>query len=118
MNLSALRTVAAAWLIAPLAYAAQFKFPNQTFTVPDGFEVELVAGPPLVERPVSASFDDQGRLYITDSSGSNDKPDKQVADPTHRVRRLEDSDGDGRFDKSVLFADKVMFPQGCLWHAG
>src|SRR5258707_3951883 len=98
--------------------AAQFKFVTQTLTVPDGFEVELVAAPPLVERPVSASFDEQGRLYVTDSSGSNEKPDKQVADPTHRVRRLEDSDGDGRFDKSVVFADKVMFPQGCLWHAG
>src|SRR5881394_4113858 len=54
------------------AHAAQFKFPTQTLTVPDGFEVELVAGPPLVERPVSADFDEQGRLYVTDSSGSND----------------------------------------------
>src|SRR5207244_3343731 len=94
------------------------RFPSQTFTVPDGFEVQLVAAPPLVNRPVSAGFDDQGRLYVTDSSGSNDKPDKQVANPTHRVLRLEDTDGDGRFDKSVVFADKVMFPQGCLWHDG
>jgi hypothetical protein len=28
--------------------------------VPDGFVVELVAGPPLVERPIMASFDDRG----------------------------------------------------------
>ena len=105
-------------LLSSLAGAAEFKFAFQTFTVPDGFEVELVAGPPLIERPVSAGFDDQGRLYVTDSSGSNDKPDKQVANPSHRVRRLEDSDGDGLFDKSILFADRVMFPQGCLWHDG
>src|SRR5438552_8063517 len=118
MNRFALRAALIMSLVAPLAFAAEFRFPSQTFTVPEGFEVELVAAPPLVNRPVSAGFDDQGRLYVTDSSGSNEKPDKQVADPTHRVRRLEDSDGDGRFDKSVLFADKVMFPQGCLWHAG
>src|SRR5436190_12676002 len=107
MNLT-IRFVLVIWLFVPVAFAAQFKFSNQTFTVPDGFEVELAVGPPLVERPVSAGFDDQGRLYVTDSSGSNEKPDKQVADPTHRVRRLEDTDGDGLFDKSVLFADKVM----------
>src|SRR5260221_12832170 len=58
--------------------AAEFKFPSQTFTVPDGFEVQLVAGPPLVDRPITADFDEQGRLYVTDSSGSNDKVDKQL----------------------------------------
>src|SRR5437899_7342843 len=87
--------------------AAQFKFPNHTFTVPDGFEVELVAGPPLVNRPISADFDEQGRLYVTDSSGSNDKVLKQLEDKPNRVVRLEDSDGDGRFDRSAVFADHV-----------
>src|SRR5215813_14481136 len=71
------------------ANAAQFKFATQTLTVPDGFEVEQVAGPPLVDRPISASFDEQGRLYVTDSSGSNDKPDKQLVEKPHRVLRLD-----------------------------
>jgi len=39
--------------------AAQFKFSNQTLTVPDGFEVELVAASPLVDRPIYGSFDEQ-----------------------------------------------------------
>jgi putative membrane-bound dehydrogenase-like protein len=98
--------------------AAQFKFPNQTITVPDGFEVELVAGPELVERPVSGSFDEEGRLYVTDSSGSNDKPAEQLEKKPHRVVRLEDSDGDGKFDKVQVFAGKMMFPEGCLWYDG
>jgi len=112
--------VAVAVLIALAASlrAAESAVHGQRFTLPDGFEVELVAAPPLVERPVSASFDDRGRLYVTDSSGSNEKPDKQVLNPTHRLLRLEDTDGDGRFDRSVVFAEKVMFPQGCLWHQG
>jgi putative membrane-bound dehydrogenase-like protein len=80
--------------------------------------VELVAGPPLVDRPITADFDEQGRLYVTDSSGSNDKPDKQLQDKPHRIVRLEDTDGDGRYDKSALFADKMMFPEGCLWFDG
>src|SRR6266436_2152439 len=100
------------------ARAAQFKFPNHTFTLPDGFEVELVAGPPLVERPIVADFDEQGRLYVADSSGSNDKLEKQLQDKPHRIVRLEDTDGDGRFDQSTVFADKMMFPEGAMWFDG
>lgn len=100
------------------AQAAQFKFPTQTFTLPDGFEVELAAGTDLAPRPVSASFDERGRLYVTDSSGSNEKPEIQLKNPDHRILRLEDADGDGKFDKSIVFADKVMFPEGCLYYDG
>src|SRR6266571_4276114 len=114
----ALRAAAAMSLVVPLAVAAEFKFPGQTLTVPDGFEVELAASPPLVDRPISGSFDEQGRLYLTDSSGSNEKPEKQLQEKPHRVVRLEDTDGDGRFDRSVVFADKMMFPEGCLWYDG
>ena len=39
------------------------------FTLPDGFEIEQVAGPGLVDRPICADFDEHGRLYIGDSSG-------------------------------------------------
>ncbi|MBI4626055.1 MAG: HEAT repeat domain-containing protein [Verrucomicrobia bacterium] len=103
---------------APAARTAAFKFANQTLTVPDGFTVELVAGPPLVDRPISVAFDEQGRLYATDSSGLSDKSDKQFELKPHRVVRLEDTDGDGRFDKSAVFAEHMMFPQGALFYEG
>ena len=45
---------------------------GHTFTLPDGFEIELRRETPLVDRPITASFDEQGRLYVADSSGSND----------------------------------------------
>jgi putative membrane-bound dehydrogenase-like protein len=86
--------------------------------VPAGFVVERVAGPPLVNRPIVADFDEQGRLYVADSSGSNDKVDTQLAERPHRIVRLEDTDGDGRFDRSVVFADKMMFPEGAMWFDG
>src|SRR5207249_5723608 len=111
-------TCALALLFAFTAPGAQFKFPNQTLTVPDGFAVELAAAPPLTDRPISGSLDEQGRLYVTDDSGSNEKPDKQLEAKPHRVVRLEDTDGDGRFDKATVFADKLMFPEGCLWYDG
>jgi putative membrane-bound dehydrogenase-like protein len=89
-----------------------------SLSVPAGFVVERVAGPPLVNRPIVADFDDEGRLYVADSSGSNDKVDKQLEDRPHRIVRLEDTDGDGRFDKSVVFADRMMFPEGTMWLDG
>ena len=97
---------------------AQTKINGHTFTLPDGFEIELVAGPPLVERPIEADFDHNGHLYVTDSSGSNDKVEKQLVDRPHRVVRLVDSLGDGHFDKANVFADKLMFPEGAMWRGG
>jgi putative membrane-bound dehydrogenase-like protein len=92
--------------------------PAPVFAVPPGFAVERVAGPPLVNRPIVADFDDEGRLYVADSSGSNDKVDKQLADKPHRIVRLEDTNGDGRFDTSIVFADRMMFPEGTMWFEG
>jgi len=112
---------AAALAVISLAapHAQQAETPGaRTLMVPPGFIVERVAGPPLVNRPIVADFDDQGRLYVADSSGSNDKVDKQLADRPHRIVRLEDTDGDGRFDKSIVFADKMMFPEGTMWFDG
>ena len=96
----------------------RFQSPAPMVNVADGFEVERIAGPPLVERPIVADFDEQGRLYVADSSGSNDKVQKQLEEKPHRIVRLEDTNQDGRFDKSVVFADKMMFPEGTLWFDG
>src|SRR5439155_16068291 len=96
----------------------EVKLNGHIFTLPPGFEIELVAGPPLVNRPIVADFDEQGRLYVADSSGSNAPLAQQVKNPTHRIIRLEDTDGDGRFDKATVFADKMMFPEGAMWQDG
>jgi len=111
-------TVFAAGACLTSAVAAEFKIGAHTFTLPDGFNIELVAQSPLVDRPIEADFDEQGRLYVTDSSGSNDKVEKQQIDKPHRVVRLEDTDRDGKFDKTVVFADKLFFPEGCMWLNG
>ena len=107
------------FLCLPLACsAADVSIDGHTFRVPDGFTVEKVAGPPLVNRPIVADFDERGYLYVADSSGSNDAPEKQLANPTHRIVRLEDTDADGKYDKSIVFADKMMFPEGAMWRDG
>lgn len=86
--------------------------------VPEEFSIELVAGPPLIERPIVGAFDDDGRLYVAESSGSNDPVEKQLEERPHRIVRLEDSDGDGTFDRRVVFADHMMFPSGVMFRDG
>src|SRR5437868_11174060 len=63
----------------------------RTLTVPEGFNVTRVAGPPLVDRPIMASFDDRGRLYVSDSAGVNLRGAELLKDPPHRIIVLEDS---------------------------
>ena len=91
---------------------------GRTFRVPEGFVVEKVARPPLVDRPIVADFDELGRLYVADSSGSNANVKTQEAERPHRIVRLEDADGDGTFETSVVFADRMMFPEGAMWLRG
>ena len=94
------------------------KFPPHTFTLPDGYALKQVAAPPLVKRPIHMYFDDDGSLYVTDSSGNTDKAPKQLKNPTHRVLRLVDRDGDGVFDDSTVFAERLPFPEGILVYEG
>ncbi|PHR97034.1 MAG: dehydrogenase [Blastopirellula sp.] len=105
-------------LLSSNVSAAEVKLGDHNFQLPDGFTIEKIAGPPLVERPICADFDEQGRLYVADSSGSNEKVQVQLENPTHRIVRLEDTNGDGQFDKSTVFADEIMFPEGTLWYKG
>ena len=86
--------------------------------VREGFTIERVAGPPLVDRPIVADFDWAGNLYVADSSGSNAPLKKQLEERPHRIVRLTDSDGDGHYDSRTVFADRMMFPEGTLWHGG
>lgn len=91
---------------------------GHSFRLPAGFEIELVAGPPLVDRPVTADFDEAGHLYVADSSGSNARPAEQLKNPTHRIVRLADSNGDGKYDQSIVYADKLPMMQGTMWYDG
>ncbi len=109
------------WLFTVLTTptrSAEFTINGRSFRLPGGFTIRQVAAPPLIERPISASFDELGRLYVTESSGSNDPVEKQLQQRPHRIVRLEDRDGDGIFDRRIVFAEGIMFPEGVLWHQG
>ncbi|HVS35498.1 MAG TPA: PVC-type heme-binding CxxCH protein, partial [Gemmataceae bacterium] len=91
---------------------------DRVLKAPPGFVVERVAGPPLVQHPMNGAFDEQGRLFLTEAAGLNLKAADLLAQLPNSVKRLEDTDGDGRFDKAVVFADKMTFATGACWHDG
>src|SRR2546430_2764518 len=53
-------------LIVPPAPPLSAEAEAQTFTLPDGFSIELVASEPLIESPVQAVFDEDGRLWVVE----------------------------------------------------
>src|SRR5690606_21456183 len=110
--------VAVSWFLPESGSSAFEPFEPPPLQVPAGFEIELVAAPPLVQHPVMAAFDDQGRLFVADNAGLNLRKDELEEQLPNLIRLLEDTDGDGIFDKSTVFADEMTFPQGVLWHDG
>lgn len=100
----------------PPPLSADFKPPE--INVPEGYEVELVAGPPLVSHPTLACFDDRGRLFVCNNAGVNLSAKELEDQLPNAIRLLEDTDKDGRFDKSTVFADKMTYPMGAAWHNG
>src|SRR5688572_19254387 len=71
-------------------------------TVPEGFQVELVASEPQIINPVAMTFDEKGRIWIAESL---EYPRKQAGPGRDRIKVLEDTDGDGKADKFTVFAD-------------
>lgn len=84
--------------------------------VPDGFRVELVAAEPAIMNPVAMAFDDDGRLYVTESF---EYPRRSPGPGRDRIKLLEDTDGDGTFDSVKIFAEGLNIPSGiAVGHGG
>ncbi len=112
--MAALSVLAAMLAVSPGA-GAGIDLPHR---VPPGFVIEKVAGDPAVVFPMFAAFDDRGRLFVAESSGLDLYAELTALTRKCRVSLLEDRDGDGRFETSRVFADKLVFPMGLAWRDG
>jgi putative membrane-bound dehydrogenase-like protein len=81
----------------------------QKMTVPPGFQVELVASEPDIVNPVAMTFDERGRIWITESL---EYPRSDPGPGRDRIKVLEDTDGDGKADRFTVFADGFNIPSG------
>ena len=85
---------------------------------PAGFTIEHAVDPDLITYPMFATFDGQGRLFVFESDGSSPATDLMAKEPVYHIRLLEDTDGDGKFDQSKIFADSLSFPKGGVFYEG
>ena len=99
----------------------------KSFETLPGFEMQLLAAEPLVTDPVAIAYDENGRAYVAEMSDypytdkTTDKAfvERTMDRPIGRVRLLEDTDGDGDFDRGDIFAEELSWPTGlALWKGG
>ncbi len=84
--------------------------------VPPGFHVELVAAEPRIVNPVAMTFDERGRIWITESL---EYPRQSAGPGRDRIKILESTRGDGNYDKITIFAEGLNIPSGiAVGHGG
>jgi len=84
----------------------------RTLHLPEGFRAELAASEPMIEDPITMAFDEDGRLFVVEMRGFMLDIDRTgEREPSGRIVRLEDADGDGRFDKASVFVDQLVLPR-------
>lgn len=89
-----------------------------SFRVRPGFRVELVASEPVVIDPVAFEWGADGRLWVVEMRDYPLGLDGK-GKPGGVVKVLDDTDGDGRYDKATLFLDRLPFPSGVMpWQKG
>lgn len=86
----------------------------KSFKIHPDFEVQLVAAEPLVRDPVAMCFDARGRAYVVEMPEYNDANQEGYSS----VKLLEDTDGDGRFDKSYPFLSDMTLPTAVFSYKG
>jgi len=90
--------------LAPKAPAESLK----AFHVMPGFRLDLVAAEPMVCDAVDLAFDEDGYLFVAELITYSEAGDTMSG----RVSRLEDTDGDGVFDASTVYVDRLRWPTG------
>ena len=79
--------------------------------IPDEFEVSVFAAEPDIAEPIAFCFDDRGRVWVVENFNYQTRK-KHTDDPVSRIQILEDTDGDGVFDKKKTFTDRLTFTSG------
>ena len=79
-----------------------------SFSLPEGFKVNVFAAEPDVRQPIAMTFDDRGRLWVAECYTYADRKLIYNTELRDRIVIFEDTDGDGKFDKRKVFHDGLQ----------
>lgn len=85
--------------------------------LPPEFEIKLFASEPDIVNPIDLAWDEQGRLWITETT---DYPNRFTDDRqgNDRIKILEDTTGDGKADNITVFAEGLNIATGLVPYKG
>ena len=78
--------------------------PLELFRLPEGLEITLWAATPMLHNPTNIDIDRDGRIWVAE--GVRYRRHHARAPQGDRIVVLQDSDGDGRADKSHTFVQE------------
>jgi putative membrane-bound dehydrogenase-like protein len=79
-------------------------------TLPEGFKLKLFAGEPDVHQPIAFTIDDRGRLWVAEAYTYPVRA--KEGEGKDDIFIFEDTDGDGKFDKRIVFATGLNLVSG------
>jgi putative membrane-bound dehydrogenase-like protein len=111
--------VISAWGLAARPEPLQRTVDNgQRIKARPGFKVELMVSEPLIQSPVAFDWGPDGRLWVVEMRDYPLGLDNK-GKPGGRIVCLEDTHGNGRYDKATVFLDGLLFPTGVMsWGKG
>ncbi len=77
-------------------------------TLPPGCKATVFATEPDVQNPIALAWDARGRLWVAENYTYAERAVRYDLSLRDRIVILEDTDGDGRFDKRTVFADDLQ----------
>ena len=84
----------------------------KTMYLPKGYHLELVASEPMIKDPVAITWDGNGRMYVAEMLTYMEDADATGEQlPWSRIMLLEDTNNDGKMDKSTVFVDSLLLPR-------
>ena len=87
----------------------------KSFNLPAGYHLELVASEPMIKEPVAIAWDGNARMYVAEMlTYMQDADATGEQKPISRISLLEDTDNDGKMDKSSVFIDSLVITQDDL----
>src|SRR5713226_1976235 len=80
-----------------------------TFKLAPGYRIELAASEPAIRSPVAVDFDEDGRMYVAEFPEYNQHGNPKFKE-RGSIKLLEDTKGNGVYDKVTTFADNIDSP--------